>query len=109
VIQFQMSTKELMDLWPQLIDFAWEEAGRYTRIYESKEEYVADALVRIGRCQSGGTIAYYRNEIHKGIHAAWKKRSRYRGKIGEKEITLEYLETMDRQTYESWRQGFYAR
>lgn len=106
---FQMTSLQLMDVWCKLEAYAWMVSRRYSRRREDREEFVGDALVRLGRCPSGCSREYYLREIEKGVRSAYMRKYRARWKSGEAEITLSFIETMDRETYESWRHGYYSR
>lgn len=103
MIKTQMETIDLIRVWCKLERYARLEARKYTRQLEDQEDYIQEALIRLSRCQPGGTEAYYRKEIKRAIRAAYMRAYRKRT------YKLKYLEEMDRETYECWRTGFYIR
>jgi len=96
-----MDTSEFFDLHSnvELRLYISRQARRHSRHYDIQQDYRQEAWMRIGLCEGGADIEFYKCQALRAIQAAYRMIRRKR------EMKLSVLECMDHEIYEAWQFG----
>jgi hypothetical protein len=75
------------------------QARRHSHNYETQQDYRQEAWMRIGLCEGGADIEFYKCQALRAIQAAYQLRRR------KQEMNLSVIECMDYEIYEAWQFG----
>jgi hypothetical protein len=90
-----------IELWrdKSLRAFIIRQARRHSRYKDVQEDYIQEAWMRIGLCEGGASMEFYRIQALRAIQAAYQMRRR------KDLFHLSPIECMDREIYEAWQFG----
>jgi hypothetical protein len=92
---------KFIEVWndKELRSYIRQQARRHSKYREVQEDYIQEAWMRIGLCESGASVTFYKIQALRAIQAAYQMTRR------KVRYNLTPIECMDREIYEAWQFG----